>query len=233
LGLIGATGRMGQQVLTALQSVNFKQLKLVSNLTRNQPNFDSALNCSVILDFSSPGAVLDWINFTNSLPIKTKRPSLIVGSTGWSKAEFQKVIAYSKKAPVLQSANFSVGIGITRSILKKYAGAFKKSGYFVSSEETHHIHKKDSPSGTALWLLNSLEPTYKNIKTTSHRTGEVVGDHSIHFDSDHDRISISHSAKHRSLFAFGALETALWLAEKKRKPRLYSMDDFLKEKYKL
>jgi dihydrodipicolinate reductase len=97
--------------------------------------------------------------------------------------------------------------------------------------ETHHRHKKDSPSGTAITLQRAISPDDPNqIQTHSIRAGEVIGEHTIGFYGRADKITLSHSAQDRSLFARGAIEVALWLAQKNRQDSpqsILKMDHYL------
>jgi len=98
--------------------------------------------------------------------------------------------------------------------------------YLIHIEETHHIHKKDAPSGTALQAGGLMEKAGgKKVTYESFRKGEVVGDHRIVMTGPADRLELFHHAESRDIFAAGALEAAKWVA--KQKPGLYTMFDVL------
>jgi len=111
-------------------------------------------------------------------------------------------------------------------LLKEAAAVL--GGYRVAMEEAHHIHKKDSPSGTAKMMAQIINASGFNIKfdeIKAIRQGEIIGDHKVTFESDVDKIEINHYAKTRDIFVQGSLLAAKWL---KNKPAgLYSMEDVL------
>jgi 4-hydroxy-tetrahydrodipicolinate reductase len=120
----------------------------------------------------------------------------------------------------------SIGVNVLFRLIKEAANMLKTYNVFV--EEAHHIHKKDSPSGTAkkiVSLLNQAGFSISNDKVEAIREGEIIGDHSVVFRSDVDEIEVSHSAKTRDIFAQGALFAAKKMVSKK--PGFYSMEDLL------
>jgi 4-hydroxy-tetrahydrodipicolinate reductase len=124
------------------------------------------------------------------------------------------------------SPNMSIGVNLLFKMVADAAKALGK-GYSVDIVEAHHINKKDSPSGTARELEHLIKKAkpHMGVRIDSIREGEIVGEHTVTFDSDVDMIEITHSAKTRDIFAQGALEAANWLIGKK--PGLYTMRDVL------
>ena len=139
----------------------------------------------------------------------------------------------------------SVGVNLLFSLVQKAAAALG-TGYRVTVDETHHIHKLDAPSGTALRLgekvAEGLKVDFKKVMVhnptqpddehgkgrlviVSHREGEVVGDHTVSFENEGERIEFTHHAWNRNAFAMGALRAAGWL--KGRAPSIYTMQDVL------
>jgi len=122
---------------------------------------------------------------------------LIIGSTG--NLPINKIIQYSKQAFVKVVSNFSYGIPLVKQFIKH----IEPSEWNITIDETHHTHKKDAPSGTAKTLAGMLSVDYKHI--TSHRVGEVIGEHIIKLDSTCETIEIKHTAHKRKIFAYGSL----------------------------
>jgi 4-hydroxy-tetrahydrodipicolinate reductase len=151
---------------------------------------------------------------------------MVIGTTGLDDATRQKIKAAARHIAIVFSPNMSVGVNLLFRLLKVAAGTLKN--YAASIQETHHIHKKDAPSGTAKRMAEILIEQGFNIKPEdikSDRYDEIVGDHKVLFESEVDRIELSHSAKTRDIFVEGALKAAQWVVGKE--PGLYSMDDVL------
>jgi len=168
----------------------------------------------------------------------------VLGTTGLSDEESAAVRSFSERIPVVWAPNMSLGVNLLFAAVGKAASTLE--GYRVSVEETHHVHKKDAPSGTALRLAEKvadgrgqdlasvmlhdpLEPDVElppdKIVIRSHREGEVVGDHTVAFNSEVEGIELTHHARSRDAFAVGALHAARWAAG--RAPGLYDMQDVL------
>jgi 4-hydroxy-tetrahydrodipicolinate reductase len=223
LALIGASGRMGTLVLESVDRFKIKHVDLHS------------AEADVVLDFSSPDAVVQWIKESLDGSFDSSAlPALVIGSTGWSKAQERWVKKYSRLAPVLMSSNFSIGVYALRLFLQSAGPMMDRLGYVSAITETHHVHKKDSPSGTAVSLQKLLKKTTsKPVKVSSFRKGEVIGDHLVSFRGPSDELTIGHHAFDRSIFAKGALEACVWLVKmrkaKKYKKGLFTMDQFFKD----
>jgi 4-hydroxy-tetrahydrodipicolinate reductase len=225
IGLLGR-GRMGKVVQTLM---NERELKLVGPIGQGG-EFDSLSSCDVVIDFSLPAGVLTFIEKLGTLE---KPPALVVASTGWKLEERKLLEAYSKKTPLLVSSNFSMGVLALMEILKTAAPLLEKLGYNPVITETHHTHKKDFPSGTALSLQRVIAPSGPgNVQTHSVRAGEIVGDHEVSFYGPADHLTFGHFAQDRSVFARGAIEAALWLATKRAAgvTGIASMEAFFRER---
>ena len=120
----------------------------------------------------------------------------------------------------------SICVNLFFSLIRKSA-EIRGGDYNVRIKETHHVHKKDKPSGTARAMANIVKENSRNadVPVEAVRQGEVVGDHDIIFESGVDILKISHSAKTRDIFALGALKAARFVAKKKK--GLFSMSDVL------
>ncbi len=233
LGVSGALGKMGQRILAL--AAQDKAFVLVLALERpDHPQMGSTIQglcvsadtkgisgVDGLIDFSSPAATLEHVGVC----VEAGRP-LVIGATGWG-AEDQKAIRdAAKKIPIVFSPNMSVGVNILLGLVAQAARQLPE-GYAVRLRETHHVHKKDAPSGTAKRLAQIVKDGRPSAEVSieSVREGEVVGDHVVVFDSPWDTVTLSHSAKTRDIFALGALEAMRFAVA--QKPGLYDMADVL------
>jgi 4-hydroxy-tetrahydrodipicolinate reductase len=200
----------------------------------------SLSNFEVLIDFSRPEASL------NALAVcKDAGKAMVIGTTGFTDSELELIGQASKEIPIVFAPNMSVGVNLTLKILETSA---KVIGPDSSIEiiEAHHRYKVDSPSGTALKMgeviANALgrdlsecavygregieEPRDMNtIGFSSIRGGDVVGEHTVAFFMDGERVEITHKASSRMIYANGAVRAANWLSDKSS--GLYSMQDVL------
>ncbi|MDR3320705.1 MAG: 4-hydroxy-tetrahydrodipicolinate reductase [Desulfovibrio sp.] len=196
---------------------------------------------AVIIDFTTPEVSLQ----SARIAADTGCP-LVVGTTGFSDAQMRQLREAAQKTPVFWSSNMSVGVNVFLKILPELTRALGEE-YDIELVEMHHNRKKDSPSGTALTLMDCLakargwdlddtrcssrdgivgERPRRQICVQAVRGGDVVGVHTIYFLGQGERIELCHQAHSRENFAGGALRAARWLAG--RKPgKLYGMQDML------
>jgi 4-hydroxy-tetrahydrodipicolinate reductase len=175
----------------------------------------------VMIDFSLPVGTMACLDLC-----KKHRIPLVIGTTGFDKAQLSRIKAASKIIPCLLSPNMSLGANL---LFRLSAAAAQALGpdYDVEIIETHHRFKKDAPSGTAKRLAESIAGvTGKNPPIHSLRIGDVVGDHTAVFSNLGERIEMTHRVNNRDIFARGAIYAAKLLA--KSKPGLYSMNDIIK-----
>lgn len=181
---------------------------------------DDFETCQVAIDFSAPAGTENFV----ASALKHKKP-IVIGTTGLSNDQQAEIQEAAKKIPIVYSPNMSVGVNL---LFKLAAMAAKTLGkeYQIEISETHHIHKKDKPSGTAKKIGEIVEKI-RNEKPAieSIREGEVIGDHTIVFGSDMEHLAIMHRAVDRKVFAAGALKAARWIIGKS--PGLYTMADVL------
>ena len=229
IGLLGASGKMGI-VLRHLIETEFKNKAQLEAQVSQQESKDSLFGCDAIIDFSSPEAFLEFKKASEKTSLL---PPIILGTTGWNKESWTNVETLATRTCVLFSANFSIGVFLTREILKFASPKLAAAGYTPVLVEGHHIHKKDAPSGTAKSLCEAINPNNpESVQTHSVRAGEVIGDHEVSFYSASDKIVVGHFAQDRSIFARGAIEAALWLASKTgARPGLVSMESFVTERF--
>ena len=250
LGISGCMGRMGQQLIkSSKKNKNFKLVALTENRLVNKkfngikPEFNSDKafkKTDIIIDFTIPSCTLDILKIAAKLKKK-----VVIGTTGFTKVEEDKIKKYSKKIAILKAGNMSLGVNLLM-YLTEIASKALGDKYLSKVFEVHHKHKKDFPSGTALMLgkgiavgknkdfykligkkfLNKKSFPYgKKINFNSIRKGEIIGEHEVKFSSGKEIITLNHEAFDRALYSDGAMSAAQWLNSKK--PGLYSMRDLL------
>lgn len=233
LAVSGCCGRMGQRISAlSLKDKSFKLSALLEGQARSDTpvklhnvtvNFSNeALKGSdVLIEFTTPEATM-----SNLQACVKHKVNMVIGTTGLDKKQIAQIKKASSKIAIVFSSNMSVGVNLVFSLIKKAAQVTGK-GYGIRLIETHHVHKKDAPSGTAKTMAEIAQQfsktKVKNIE--SIREGEVIGDHTITFESDVDLISIRHNAKTRDIFAEGSLVAAKFLSKKKK--GLFNMQDVL------
>ena len=238
IAINGSKGKMGQALIEAINSSS--QSDFGAGFDKGDNLIDSLKNFEVLIDFSRPEASL------NALAVcKDAGKAMVIGTTGFTDSELELIGQASKEIPIVFAPNMSVGVNLTLKILEISA---KVIGPDSSIEiiEAHHRYKVDSPSGTALKMgeviANALgrdlsecavygregieEPRDMNtIGFSSIRGGDVVGEHTVAFFMDGERVEITHKASSRMIYANGAVRAANWLSDKSS--GLYSMQDVL------
>lgn len=194
----------------------------------------------VLIDFSQPEGTLAALEIC-----RANKRAIVIGTTGFTPQQRATIAAAAQEIPVCTAANFSIGVNVVLGLLGD-ATRLLGDGYDVEIVEAHHRHKNDAPSGTALAMgeevahalgVNLKESAVygregqngpRNKKTIGFATirgGDVVGDHTVMFLGEGERVEITHKATSRLNFAQGAVRAACWLAG--RKPGLYTMQDVL------
>jgi 4-hydroxy-tetrahydrodipicolinate reductase len=210
-GVIGASGRLGSEVVKLFEEKNHK-LVFAYDLEGEWKNE----NPDLIIDCSLP----EVFNTSIKHACELNKP-FIVATTGLTEENIALMKKYSKQFPIVQSFNFSVGIQI---LLKLTETANEKlPDWDVEITETHHRFKKDKPSGTAKMIQNLFDE--KEVNTSSLRLGNVPGDHTVSFGGLGEVITISHRALSRRTFAEGILLSAQFIANKKS--GFYSFNDIV------
>jgi 4-hydroxy-tetrahydrodipicolinate reductase len=165
----------------------------------------------VVCDFTWPDAVME-----NVLACAAAGKNLVVGTTGWyDRLELVRAQVARSGIGLVYGANFSIGVNLFFEIARAAAPALQR-GFTGLITETHHIHKKDAPSGTALRLQAVVEEV-SSVKAPieSIREGEVFGIHELRLESAGETIVLTHTAKSRAALAEGALRAAEWLRGKR------------------
>ena len=225
LGIIGY-GKMGKSIVRLAPQYGFLNFVIIDNEEDWLKNQENLKTCDVVIEFSTPQAMLSNLSkcFELQLPV-------VSGTTGCSK-EREAFFKQWKDAHIsfIYGSNFSIGANLFFKLNKWLAQQMKlHPQYCICIEETHHVHKKDAPSGTALTIEQGIQSqidSKENISIVSHRRGEVVGEHLVNYDSVEDSIQIKHNAHSRDNFAHGALKAALWLCEH---PGVYDFEDIFTE----
>jgi len=258
--ITGAAGRMGGALIRCAAA--FKDLRVVGATEQdgNQAvgrdagavagigeigvkigeTFETAPRGSVVIDFTAHAATAANARLASELGI-----AMVIGTTGLTDAEGEAVKRAAKKIPIVWAPNMGLGMNVLFALVRKAAETLGMR-YDVEIVETHHRHKKDAPSGTALRLAGEVAAARKQdlkavaaygrngqtgerpvgqIAIHALRMGDIVGDHTVSFAVDGERIELSHRATSRDAFAVGALRAAMWVAG--RKPGLYDMHDVL------
>ncbi|MBU0583973.1 MAG: 4-hydroxy-tetrahydrodipicolinate reductase [Alphaproteobacteria bacterium] len=194
-----------------------------------------------VLDFSIPAVSVEFAGYAAQARIVH-----VIGTTGCSTDDEAKIAAAARHATIVKSGNMSLGVNLLAVLVEQAAKALDPEDFDIEILEMHHRHKVDAPSGTALLLgeaaaagraIGLAENSVRSrdghtgarkagtVGFATLRGGSVVGDHSVILAGPGERITLSHQADDRSIFARGAVKAALWARE--RKPGLYSMRDVL------
>ena len=172
---------------------------------------DNLRHADVVIDFTSPHGVQ-----ANIEAVVNAGKAMVVGTTGWyEQLDRVKKLVEDRGTGFVFGANFSYGVNLLFQIVKVAAPALTH-GYIGHITETHHIHKKDAPSGTAVALQKILNQAADiEVPITSEREGDVTGAHTLELSATGDRIMLTHEAKSRRTFAEGAVLAAEWIVHKR------------------
>jgi 4-hydroxy-tetrahydrodipicolinate reductase len=227
-------GKMGKEIEQQAQLRSHEIVEKV-NSTNIEEWYKNPSKADVVIEFSNPKSAKQ--NLINCIE---KGIPVVVGTTGWYD-DFDEIasICKEKNGSLLYATNFSIGVNIFFEINKKLAELIAPyNDYEVLVEETHHIHKKDQPSGTAITLaegileylpakkqwVNKHATKKEDLSVISYRIDEVPGTHQITYSSEIDTITIKHEAHNRKGFALGAVVAAEWILNKKG---IFTMQDVL------
>jgi 4-hydroxy-tetrahydrodipicolinate reductase len=214
----GASGRMGQSLLR-LAAEQPDRYQVVAAVTRRTPSprvvdgvphfaaseLGGVPAFDVAIDFSLP----DGFDPILALCVERGAP-LVSGTTGISAEQIDAVSRAAATIPLVWATNFSLGVAVLAELVERAAAAL--SGWDVDVVESHHVHKKDAPSGTALTLGQAAGSAGAQVHYASLRAGDIVGEHTVQFTGLGERVELVHRATHRDVFARGALHAARKLA---------------------
>jgi 4-hydroxy-tetrahydrodipicolinate reductase len=254
----GAAGRMGRRIIAL--AIDAGQFDIIASIEKQghpdigkdaglaaaagpiNVKLDSAYppGADVVIDFSQPAATDNTIDYCAE-----NGAALVLGTTGLSDKQHEKIKAASRNIPVIYATNMSVGMNVLFSLVGKVASMLGDD-YDIEIVEQHHRFKKDAPSGSALTLAENIcSATGRKfpdslvhgrsgkdalrqkgaIGVHAIRAGDITGIHSVIFGTLGEKLTLNHTAHSRDTFARGALRAAQWLVGKK--PALYSMADVL------
>ena len=221
-------GKMGRAVEAAALERGHTTAAIIDPLVESHStpanHFGPDTGCDVAFEFSTPATAVDNILrcFDLGIPV-------VSGTTGWNNTmEECADICRARGAALFVASNFSIGMNIMFELNRRLAELMQGRDYDVSISETHHIHKLDAPSGTAIVLADDIAAVTGEERPpiTSHRIGEVPGIHEVVYDSLVDTLTLRHEAKNRKGLALGAVLAAEFLVGKKG---IYTMRDLLNE----
>ncbi len=235
--ITGISGRMGQAVRQAVES---NPNTVIGSTHDVGEDIEGALECSeVAIDFSFHGFTPELLKTA----VAQKKP-LVIGTTGHTDEERSAIYEAAKQIPIVFASNYSVGVNTLFWLTRKATRILRD--FDIEIVEMHHHHKLDAPSGTARTLAevvcqetgldynkdvvhgrfgNVGARPQKQIGMHTLRGGDVVGDHTVIYAIDGERVELAHKASNRGTFAGGAVRAALWIADKPA--GLYSMQDVL------
>ena len=239
VAILGAAGRMGRMLVKLAEAdANLEVVAKVDVVAGYDTTWPAGTEA--VVDFSFHAAVAP-----NVEKAAAEGVAYVIGTTGLTAEEQARVDACIGKIPLVQAANYSLGVNLLLALVRQ-AAAVLGPQYDIEVVEMHHKHKKDAPSGTALMLANAAaegravklddvacygrrglvgERPEGEIALHALRGGSVVGDHTVMFAGDLERVEITHKAQSREAFAAGALRAALWAVG--RKPGKYDMRNVL------
>lgn len=228
LAIVGASGRMGAELLALAQEFGFTvtggvgrtnmsvcTISLVDHVSKIDPS-----RVDVIVDFSLPALTNDVLAWCEA-----NHKPLVSGVTGISPEQKLKFANLGQTVATLWAPNMSLGVAVLSRMLAELSNL---EDFEFQIEEVHHKHKKDKPSGTALFLQQKLEAAIGSSvpEPLSIRGGGVFGIHRIWAMGEEETLTLEHTATNRRVFARGALKAAVWLLT--QKPGLYVLNDVLK-----
>ncbi len=243
----GACGKMGGNVLSLLESDgNAKAVCGIDLFPREigipvyKSFADVQEEADVIIDFSSSQNLAERLEYA-----KNKGLGIVLASTGFSPADLALIDEYAKSIAIFKTANLSLGVNLMQALCKA-AAEILGDAFDVEIIEKHHNLKKDSPSGTALMLADTVNEAFDGKKKFVNgregivgarekteigihavRGGTIVGEHEVMFAGEDEIITISHSARSKRVFAAGAIRAAKYL--KGKGAGVYAMKELLAE----
>jgi len=253
LVISGICGRMGSRIFSLAKED--KEIEIVAGLERkDHPEIGKEMSlgikiysdlreiislADVLVEFTNPQATLEHLSL-----VKEKKKAMVIGTTGFSETEVEKIKEVSRSVPLVFSPNMSIGVNLLFRLAKETARVI--SDYDVEIIEAHHNQKKDAPSGTAMKLAKIISEELnrdlnqvaiygregvlgarkkEEIGIFAVRAGDIVGEHTVIFATQGERIELIHRAHTRDAFALGALKAVKWVV--KQRPGFYDMQNVL------
>ncbi len=248
IGIVGVEGRMGKSIaLAVLKSagvelvagIEYKKHKMLGKdigvlngekeigikVTDNIDEFFK--NIDVVIEFGLEQATKEYLLYA-----KKYKKAFVSGSTALSNKTIMLMKKASSAIPVFWAPNMSIGANLLKLLSEKTTDKLG-SDFDIDIIDLHHKHKKDIPSGTALFIKEAIEKKLKEkhilkkkVNIAAFRAGDSTGEHSVIFSGNGERIELKHLSSSRNIFSYGAVKVTKWIF--KKKPGFYSMDDYLK-----
>lgn len=247
IAVTGAGGRMGGEVLEAATHRDDVRVVLAVNRSETEPVAGVAVDPAddldrlladtapdVLVDFTGPASAADYAEAAADAGV-----AVVTGTTGFDSSGTRRLREASEAIPLLKASNFSRGVLALRRAVREAVRAVPS--YDVELTETHHNGKRDAPSGTAKTLLDDVEAERDDLADRTHgregeaprdpseigvharRAGDVTGEHEVLLAGNRETLSLTHRAGDRAVFAIGALDAAVWLAD--QPPGRYAFAD--------
>ena len=232
VAVTGACGRMGRMIIDNVTQAPDMTLVAAFDKQRCTSDVTDASQLTETLESVRPDVLVDFTVASSSVEIIKAAAGagvrLVVGTTGFTPeqhAEAKKAIEGQVAAII--SPNFSIGVNVFFQLIKNASESLPSAAYAAELIEAHHKHKIDAPSGTAVKAIDIIKQVDRSrtIGSYSIRAGDIVGDHSVLFIGDGERLEIRHQAHSRQAFASGAMLATRFIV--KQPPGLYSMDDLM------
>ena len=221
VAIAGSNGRMGERIINLAEKDN--GIDVAARFDIGVDPEPGIAKCDVLIEFTTPQATVEHTIIAERL-----KKGVVIGTTALTEEDNKVIKKASKNIPIVLSPNMSVGVNLLFKLCQDTARILP-ADYKIEMTEAHHVHKKDTPSGTAKKLAelisNERKKETSDIPIKSIREGEIVGDHKVVFDAQTEKIELMHSAKTRDTFAAGAIAAVKFLQGKK--PGLYTMRDVL------
>lgn len=261
IAVAGCAGRMGRQLISAALAAGHAVTggseaptsdtigKDIGQLVSGEPigavvsdgAAGAAKGANAWLDFTVPNATLAALSILPTMGVR----AAVIGTTGFAPAEEAQIAAAAENLAIVKAGNFSLGVNLLEALVRQAAARLGED-WDIEIAETHHKHKVDAPSGTALMLgeaaAEGRDKPLSEIRAAPYdgpsaqrrpgqigfsvrRAGGVIGDHDVTFGSDMELLSLRHIALDRAVFSHGAIKAAEWAAA--QTPGLYDMSDVL------
>ncbi|MDD1720428.1 MAG: 4-hydroxy-tetrahydrodipicolinate reductase [Euryarchaeota archaeon] len=234
VAVTGACGRMGSLIVDNVTRAPDMELVAAFDKQTCKPEVIDAARIDEVLHNLKPDVLIDFTVASSSIEIIKAAAKaivrLIVGTTGFTPEQRQEAAqTVEGRVPAIISPNFSIGVNVFWKLVKEASENLPSAAYSAELIEAHHKHKLDAPSGTAIKAMDVIRETdpARTIGSYSIRSGDIVGDHTVLFIGDGERLEITHRAHSRQAFASGAMLAARFIMQKS--PGLYSMDDLMTE----
>lgn len=235
IAIVG-TGAMGRVLKGIIEEKENMNCVAFIEPTAGEKLEDSPEKPQIIIDFSNPANLKMIADFA-----RTENCGVVIATTGFDNQQLQEIVELSQKVPVVQTANFSLGITVMKRMLAEIAPILKND-FDMEIIEKHHKKKLDAPSGTAKLLASAMvekgefqwvygrqgnSKRGKELGIHAIRGGTIAGEHTVIFAGEDEILEVKHRADSKKIFALGAVRAAEFVYEKMQEAGLYNMEDVL------